>query len=528
MAAVIVAVLALAIGHRVLNGTATSGLMAGLRHSLPEVIGLSVLAALFGILVVRSRLQAAGAQRPRRANPNPPGPGWATPRDLDRAGLTVRSPPGDRLVLGTAGQRLLAAERRQSLLVVGPSQSGKTTNLAIPALLEWRGPVLATSVKTDLVRDTVLARRERGDVAVFDPTGLAGMSRAGWSPIARCGTWSGARKVAESLCSLGRQQGGMEDAGFWYASAERLLAPLLLAAALTGGSMSDVVAWLDEEDLDRPSLALDLAGEREAARVHRSSMSLEERQRSSVFSTAQTVVAAYADPEVVASEQALPQVGGEWLIGQAPGALPPAGAGPDGRSESESHSRNHRTLYCCAPARDQARLSPVFVALVREVIDAAFVRASATGQPLDPPLLLLLDEAANVAPLPDLDGVLATAAGHGVVLMTVWQDLAQIEARYGPRWSTIVNNHRAKVVFPGVADPRTLELVSSLIGDAESTQRSRTVAADGSWSESEGEWRVPVAPAGWIRRLPERSAIALYGGLAPALISQRGRGRGRV
>ena len=40
------------------------------------------------------------------------------------------------------------------MLVLGPTQSGKTTGLAIPALLEWEGPVVATSVKGDLVAST--------------------------------------------------------------------------------------------------------------------------------------------------------------------------------------------------------------------------------------------------------------------------------------------------------------------------------------------------------------------------------------
>ena len=50
-------------------------------------------------------------------------------------------------------------ERRHSLLVVGPTQSGKTSGLAIPALLEWQGPVLATSVKGDLLGHTEAARK---------------------------------------------------------------------------------------------------------------------------------------------------------------------------------------------------------------------------------------------------------------------------------------------------------------------------------------------------------------------------------
>ena len=380
-------------------------------------------------------LRRRGGVRLGRGEPRtgPAGEGWATRREL--APVLVGESPGDRVVLGRMRRSLVAAEPLQSVLVVGPSQSGKTTSLAIPALLDWAGPVLATSVKTDLVRDTIDARGQRGDVAVFDPTGVTGLGSIGWSPLSEASTWAGARRVADSLCSVGRRDEGISDSSYWYAAAERLLAPLLLAGSLVSGSMAEVVRWLDDEAVNEPLLALELANEHDAARVARSCIGLEERQRSSVYATAQTVVAGYADPEVAASERASARVGASWLV-ERPG----------------------RTLYCCAPARDQARLSPIFVALVSGVIDAAFERSSRLGRPLDKPLLVVLDEAANIAPLGRLDQLLATAAGHGVSFVTVWQDLAQVEARYGARWATIVNNHRAKVVCPGVADPRTLEV----------------------------------------------------------------------
>ncbi|MGH2928810.1 MAG: type IV secretory system conjugative DNA transfer family protein, partial [Solirubrobacteraceae bacterium] len=69
------------------------------------------------------------------------------------------------------GRRVLAAEMAQSVAVVGPTQSGKTTALAVPAILGWDGPVLAASVKTDLVRDTLMWRRRCGTVWCFDPAG---------------------------------------------------------------------------------------------------------------------------------------------------------------------------------------------------------------------------------------------------------------------------------------------------------------------------------------------------------------------
>ncbi len=42
----------------------------------------------------------------------------------------------------------------------------------------------------------------------------------------------------------------------------------------------------------------------------------------------------------------------------------------------------------------------------------------------------MLDEAANVAPIPDLDALASTGAGQGIQLVTVFQDIAQVNARY--------------------------------------------------------------------------------------------------
>jgi type IV secretion system protein VirD4 len=413
----------------------------------------------------------------------------------------VKQVPGDRVGLGRSGRRLLAAERRQSVLVVGPSQSGKTTGLAVPAICAWDGPVLATSVKADLLEMTIAERRGRGGVAVYDPTGATRASPsevAGWSPLLSARTWPGARRVASAMCSVASADLSMEDAGFWYAAAEKLLAPLLFAAATAGASMSDVVRWIDDEEAGEPLLALELAAVPDATRAARTSFLREDRQRSSVFSTAETVVAGFADPAVAASAD---------------------GAVLDPRSLVDGGSRSPRTLYCCAPAREQERLRPVFTALVREVIDAAFAESARRGQGLAPGFLVVLDEAANVAPVAELDSIVSTAAGHGITLVTVWHDMAQIEARYGRRWSTIVNNHRAKVVCGGISDSLTLEHLEQLIGDHEAVEVSRTVGGDGSASRTETPTRRRTAPGGSLRRLPPGEAVLVYGALPPARVS---------
>ncbi|MGH9303087.1 MAG: type IV secretory system conjugative DNA transfer family protein, partial [Acidimicrobiales bacterium] len=451
------------------------------------------------------------AERPRE--------GWARPEEL--APLLIHDPPGDRIVLGSMRRRLVAAEERQSVLVVGPSQSGKTTGLAVPAIIEWQGPVLATSVKSDLVRSTIEARRELGAVAIFDPTGSNGPlgqpgEIVGWSPLLAAGSWGGARRIAAAMCAVAESDGAMEDAGFWYASAEKLLAPLLFAAATSGSTMSDVVRWIDDEDVGDVLLALQLAGVPEALRAARTSFSREERQRASVFATAETVVAGFADPQVAAASM-LTGLDPLKLLATKPDSPRPRGPGAD----TKDTTGGAKTLYCCAPAREQQRLRPVFTALVREIVDASFALAARQGRPLEPGLLMVLDEAANVAPIDELDSILATAAGHGIQLVTIWQDFAQIEARYGRRWSTIVNNHRAKVVCPGVSDPLTLDHVEALIGEHERPEVSTTVDADGRRSRTEVTALRRVAPAGSLRQLSFGTAALLYGPLAPARIQLR-------
>ncbi|MGA3354013.1 MAG: type IV secretory system conjugative DNA transfer family protein [Acidimicrobiales bacterium] len=426
--------------------------------------------------------------------------GWAQVRDM--RSLRVSGPTGDRIVLGNHAGRLLAAEPKHSVMVVGPTQSGKTSGLAIPAILEWSGPLLATSVKADLLHETFAWRQSLGEVRYYDPTGAVsrafGSRPSGWSPLARAATWPGARRIASALCSVARAGNtAMEDAGFWYANAEKLLAPLLFAAATTGASMSDVVRWLDEEETREVLLALELAAVPEALRAARASLGREERQRASVYATAETVLAAFADPAVASSAE---------RSEIDPAALVSGGAG---------------SLYCCAPARDQERLAPVFTAIVREVLDAAFEKSVATGRPLDPPLLVVLDEAASVAPLADLDRVVATAAGHGVQLLTVWQDLAQVESRYGGRWATVVNNHRAKLVCSGIADPVTLQHVSGLLGEEERAEHSWTVGDDGRRSRTEAVTVQALAPPGWLRQLPAGEAVLVYGSFPPARLGLR-------
>jgi type IV secretion system protein VirD4 len=70
--------------------------------------------------------------------------------------------------------------------------------------LEWDGPVVATSVKSDLLLTTLRRRRELGRTMVFDPTGVTGIESVKATPLSGCGSWRGAMLVAHRLASSAR------------------------------------------------------------------------------------------------------------------------------------------------------------------------------------------------------------------------------------------------------------------------------------------------------------------------------------
>lgn len=459
------------------------------------IVGALLGVVAIGVHLLDRRLREGGRQKQVQ------GARWAGKRDLRP--LHVKAPQPGRLILGRQGRRLVAAGDRASVVVIGPSTvSLKTTGLAIPSLLEWDGPVIATSVKTDLLLTTIERRRELGTTMVFDPTGVTGMESVKATPLSGCGSWRGAMLVAHRLASSARSAGssGLEDSDFWFSAAEKLMAPLLFAAACSGGSMADVIRWLNdgaeaEQDVtERLTAAPDSA---DALSAWNANWNREERQRSSIYTTAETILGAFADPRVLDASS-----GAEYT----PASL------LDGRAN---------TLYLCASDYEQERLRTLFATMIAELVAVVSDISAETGRPIDPPLLCVLDEAANVAPLPELDGLASTGAGKGIQLVTVFQDLAQVEARYGKRALTIVNNHAAKVFASGIGDPSTLDYISQVVGDAEFRQRSETAGEQGRGSATTSSTYRALAPANVVRGARPGSALLVYGHLPPAQLSLR-------
>jgi type IV secretion system protein VirD4 len=469
------------------------------RRQLPGPVGMY--AALVLLLLLPSGLVGlVGLRRfgwDRRVRQH--GAKWASRWNLRH--LLVLTPRPGRITLGRRGgwfgRLLLAVESCHSLLCFGPAGSFKTAGLVIPAILEWQGPVITTSIKPDVLRATLRRRLAMGEVWVYDPLGLSGVPGAQWTPLAHCHTYSAARKVARTLADAADVQGLREqDNNYWTLLGAKLLGVLLYAAARSDRTMADVARWVDIQDQDEVTQALEQAGDAMALDAWSACRARPENTLGSVYGTAETLLDVFADPVVAASAE-----------------------GCDLDVDALLHGAN--TLYLYAPANEQSRLRPLFELLVGTIITHA--EELAARQPdgmLDPRLLVCLDEAGNCAALAKLPELATTARGQGIQLVTIWHDLGQLHHRYGRRASTVLNGHRAKLFLSGQADVDSLELASKLIGEEQITHTAHT-AGDGRASVTNSTAYRRLVPLEVLRQLRPREGVLLYGHLPPARVRLR-------
>ena len=397
---------------------------------------------------------------------------------------------GPRIVLGVAGGRRVAAEAHHSVLVVGPTQSGKTTSIVIPAVCAWPGPVLISSVKGDVVDATMQARRHLGPVAVIDPSSSIGIDRVTWRPYRSLTSFTEARRLARDLCAVsaaGEQSG---DAQFWLQAAARYLAPLLLAAALADVELTVLLEWLSEDAVDGALAILEGAREFEALRVIHQVLSRDVRQLHSIITTAEVVVESLVDGAADGGVD----LDTRYLLG------------------------NCGTLYCCAPLRDQQRSRGLLTAVRDEMINEALNLASSEGGRLSSPLLVVQDEAAHLSGLESLSALAATGVGQGITVLTVFQDIGQVIKAHGALATSLVLNHRARVVCAGTIDPTTVQLFSDLSGEETRRQWSHTRGV-GSRSVTEGTERRPRLERQLLARLRRGAAVVLYDHEAPFVVA---------
>jgi type IV secretory pathway TraG/TraD family ATPase VirD4 len=264
--------------------------------------------------------------------------------------------------------------------------------------------------------------------------------------------------MADSMSGAVRPDHGTDASAetHWSERATSLLAPLLHAAAIEGAPMSTVLHWVDRHDgADALAILASRTGDPSPPTdVLAGILMTDQREQSGIWSTTSGILGAYRSRAAMASTE------------------PPF-------LDAAAFCEGANTLYVCASGRQQRLFAPLVVGMLSEVRDAAYARAD--GGCREPPVLLALDEVANIAPLPDLPALVSEGAGQGLLTLACLQDLSQGRTRWGRQADAFLSLFGTTVVLGGIADVPTLETLSQVAGEAEIATRTvgRSMGADG-------------------------------------------------
>ncbi len=118
--------------------------------------------------------------------------------------------------------------------------------------------------------------------------------------------------------------------------------------------------------------------------------------------------------------------------------------------------------------------------------------------------------------LDDLPVWASTLAGMGVQLVTIWQSIAQIRAKFGARSDVVLTNFLTKIWFPGMSDVEGLNYVEAISGDEHlPSALSRYQRNDDRTSVT----ALPLVQSKALREMPLGKALLQHGSLPPAIIT---------
>ena len=499
----------------------------------PVAAHLALVAIAIGLLAFATfrvlRWQHARKARPSaRAASFDAIPGWASTSAVRRAAsatnltraagnlrpaLTDAAPRDLGYLLGTSKGQPVWMSCERSLLVVGPPGSGKGLHIAINAILDAPGAVITTSTKPDNLKATITERAGCGPVGVFDPQGMLAADlafQAAWDPIAGCEDPMRAATRADAIAANTGIGDGSENR-IWRQHAKTVLETVLHAAALQGDSIQTAYIWMQSEHALRTPHAI-LEHHPDACPTW------DERLRGIIdnpdprfVGSVMSVVAAAIAPLALPSVRA---------------ALTPTPARP--AITAETLLEHAGTLYALATDRGAAAASGLVSALIEDIAYVARrIAARSPGGRMDPPVLFLLDECANVAPIPSLPALLADGRGQNLTIIPIFQALAQVRSRYGPEdASTVFSASQLKLILGGTDDADDLRDLSALVGErddwyATTSRSAHALAFDTNASTSTSLRKVPILPPDAIRAIPFGSAVMLLAQAEPMPLRMR-------
>ncbi|MFD4711550.1 TraM recognition domain-containing protein [Streptomyces sp. NPDC058430] len=297
-------------------------------------------------------------------------------------------------------------------VVLGPAETRAPR--AIQAIRDAEGPVLVVTSSANVWAETKDARSKLGPVLVYDPTHLCDTpARLHWNPAQGCEDKPTAASRAAALLAPIRPTAKLDTAT--ADTAETLLRSFLHAAALDAKPFRHVHRWAQGTQVQEavrilrtsPKAAAGAAGELEAALI-----SHPERRDMAQELTARALSSLFS---VHIREACTPNRTDALTL--------------------DSFANEGGTLYVVGEAIEDPKADPgampLLTALASSVVEHGrrMAERSSAGR-LDPPMTLVLDDVAAVAPLPQLPELLSTGADRGLPTLALLRSREQGRARW--------------------------------------------------------------------------------------------------
>ncbi|MFF1266545.1 type IV secretory system conjugative DNA transfer family protein [Streptomyces anulatus] len=331
--------------------------------------------------------------------------------------------PGLHDTPGTSGESpgitpsspLLLPSPRTPLLVYAPAPARRPT--VVRAVHDAEGPVLVVTSDPTVWAETKDARAKLGPVLVYDPGHLCDTpARLHWSPTEGCELPDIAAARAAALLAPVRPQARIDAAV--ADTAQTLLQCWLHAAAVDGRPFRQVLRWASGSGAHEPVRLL---------RTH-------PKAASGLAGLLESALTAYPERREVAQE----------LTVRAFAALSTVHireACTANRADSlalESFVDEGGTLYLVGEPIEDPRsrpgAMPLLTALAADVVEhGRRMAARSSDGRLDPPMTLVLDDVAAVAPLPQLPELLTTGQHRGMPALVLLRSREQGRARWQER-----------------------------------------------------------------------------------------------
>lgn len=437
---------------------------------------------------------------------------WASQQEIQNAGLLSKqkNKANDGVYVGgwfnpkTKQIQYLRHAGPEHVLAFAPTRSGKGVGLVLPTLLSWQGSLICYDIKGENWALTSGWRKHHAGnkVMKFDPAASDGSSLS-FNPLAEIRLGED-QEVGDTqnIASMLVDTDGKGLFDHWSKTSHALLTGAILHCCYQvqqeqhrKATLADVGELLANPDYTiQEVLTQMLEYQHRDGKTHplvaqeaRAMLNKDERELSSVVSTAISFLTLYRDPIVKKNTSR-----------------------SDFRIQDLMNDNDPVSLYLVVRPSDADRLRPlirlILTQIVRRLTESMDFKEGRSVTHYKHRLLLMIDEFASLKRLPVIEEALAFMAGYGLKAYLIVQDLQQITGTYGRDESLMGNCHIRIAYAPNKIE--TADLLSRMSGQTTVIRKQTTVSGKrfgymlGQVSESMQEVQRPLLTADEAMRLP--------------------------